>query len=215
LNIRRHLSYANVGVTVCLFLILAGGAAYATGELGSRDIKDNSLRSEDLRNRMAVRGKDVAHNALRGGQIAERTLKAESFAPLVGEGKAVCDLTVATGSVECVKTSIKLKRRSRLLVVATGGQESGGVLTHASCAINIDGIDVGGGAAPGEEAIDNTSSAAQNGFALTFVTAGNAPPFHDGTLRRGRHAVALSCEKGVGSPKIDQPQISVLGIASG
>jgi hypothetical protein len=214
-KIRRHLSYANVGVTVCLFLILAGGAAYATGELGSRDIRDNSLRSEDLKNRKAVRGTDVARNALRGGQIAERTLKAESFAPLAGEGKAVCDLTAATSAVECVKTSIRLKRRSRLLVVATGGQESGGVPTHASCAINIDGIDVGGGAAPGEEAVDNTSSAAQNGFALTFVTAGNAPPFHDGTLRRGRHTVALSCEKGIGSPKIDQPQISVLGIASG
>ena len=80
---------------------------------------------------------------------------------------------------------------------------------------NVDGIDVGGGAAPGEEAVDNTSSAAQNGFALTFVTAGSAPPFRDGVLRRGRHTVTLSCEKGTGSPKIDQPQISVLGIASG
>jgi hypothetical protein len=89
------------------------------------------------------------------------------------------------------------------------------VPTHAACAITIDGIAVGGGAAPGEEGVDNTSGAAQNGFALTFVTAGNAPPFHDGTLRRGRHAVALTCEKGIGTPKIDQPQISVLGIASG
>jgi hypothetical protein len=34
-EIRRHLSYANIGVTVCLFLILAGGAAYATGGAGS------------------------------------------------------------------------------------------------------------------------------------------------------------------------------------
>lgn len=215
MRIRRHLSYANVGVTVCLFLILAGGAAYATGELGSRDIKDDSLRSEDLKNHRAVRGKDVARNALRGGQIAEPTLKADSFAPLAGNVTAVCDLTAATSAVECVKTSIRLKRRSRLLVVATGGQESASVPTHAACAINIDGIDVGGGAAPGEEAVDNTSSAAQNGFALTFVTAGNAPPFRDGTLRRGRHAVALTCEKGIGTPKIDQPQISVLGIASG
>jgi len=214
-KIRRHLSYANIGVTVCLFMILAGGAAYATGELGSQDIRNNSLRSEDLKNHRAVRGRDVARNALRGGQIAERTLKAQSFAPLAGNGAAVCDLTAATAAVKCVKTSIRLKRRSRLLVVTTGGQESGGVPTHATCAISIDGIDVGGGVAPGEEAVDNTSSAAQNGFALTFVTAGNAPPFRDGTLRRGRHTIALSCEKGIGSPKIDQPQISVLAIASG
>jgi hypothetical protein len=211
---RRHLSYANVGVTICLFLLLAGGLAYATGNIGSHDIVNNSIRSIDLKNREAVRARDVARNSLRGGQIAERTLKAESFAPLAGNGAAICDVTAASSSVDCVKTSIRLRRRSRLLVVATGGQESGGVPTHVSCAINIDGIDVGGGASPGEEAVDNTSSAAQNGFALTFVTAGSAPPFRDGTLRRGRHAVALRCQKGIGSPKIDQPQISVLAIAS-
>jgi hypothetical protein len=213
-KIRRHLSYANVGVTICLFMLLAGGLAYAAGKIGSHEIANNSIRSIDLKNRKAVRAKDVARNSLRGGQIAERTLDAEAFAPLAGEGKAVCDLTAATTAVKCVKTSIQLKKRSRLLVIATGGEESAGVPTHASCAINVDGIDVGGGAAPGEDAVDNTSSAAQNGFALTLVTAGNAPPFHDGTLGRGRHAVALTCEKGVGSPKIDQPQISVLAIAS-
>jgi hypothetical protein len=213
--IRRHLSYANVGVTVCLFLILAGGAAYATGEIGSPEIANNSLRSEDLRNHKAVRGKDVARNALRSGQIAERTLNAQAFAPLAGKGGPDCDLSAATTPVECVKTSIRLKERSRLLVVATGGQQSASVPTHATCGIHIDGTGVGGGAGPGEEAVDNTSGVAQNGFALTFVTAGDAPPFHAGTLRPGRHTVALTCEKGIGSPKIDQPQISVLGIASG
>jgi hypothetical protein len=214
-KIHRHLSYANVGVTICLFLLLAGGLAYATGKIGSREIANNSIRSIDLKNRKGVRAKDVDRNSLRGGQIAERTLAAEDFAPLAGNGRATCSLTGATTPVVCVKTSIRLRQRSRLFVVATGGEESAGVPTHASCAIRIDGTAVGGGVAPGEEAVDNTSGAAQNGFALTIVTSGNAPPFHDGALGRGRHEVALACEKGVGSPKIDQPQISVLGISSG
>jgi hypothetical protein len=214
-RIRRHLSYANVGVTVCLFLILAGGLAYATGKIGSHEIQNDAVKSIDLRNHKAVRGKDVVRNSLRGGQIAESSLDAEAFAPLAGDGKAACDLAATTSPVVCAKTSIRLKRRARLFVVATGGEESSGAPTHATCAIRIDGTGVGGGAAPGEEAVDNTSGSAQNGFALTIVTAGNAPPFHDGALPRGRHAVALTCQKGVGSPKIDQPQISVLAIAGG
>jgi hypothetical protein len=212
---RRHLSYANVGVTICLFATLAGGLAYATGQIGSREVKDNSLKSKDLRNRKGVRGGDVARNSLRGGQIAEGSLDAGAFAPLSGNGSASCDLAAATTPLACAKTAVRLKRRSRLLVVATGGEESAAAPTEASCAIRIDGTAVGGGAAPGEEAVDNTSGAAQNGFALTVVTAGNAPPFRDGTLRRGRHTVALACEKGVGSPRIDQPQVSVLAISSG
>jgi hypothetical protein len=215
-KIRHHLTYANVGVTVCLFLLLAGGAAYAVDKLGSHDIKNNSLKSEDLRNHRAVKGQDVRRNSLGGGQIAEGTLKAAAFAPLAGKGSATsCNLSAATGPVNCVKTSLRLKQRSRLLVIATGGEESSGVPTEASCAIHIDGTGVGGGTGTGEASVDNTSGAAQNGFALTFVTTGDAPPFRHGTLASGRHTVALTCEKGSGSPKIDQPQISVLGIAAG
>jgi hypothetical protein len=215
LTIRRHLTYANVGVTICLFVILAGGLAYATGKIGSHEIKNNSIKSADLKNRKAVRGKDVVRNSLRGGQIDEASLRASAFAPLAGNGAATCDLTTATRPVVCAGTAIRLARPSKLLVIATGGEESTGVPTHATCAIRVDGVPVGGGAAPGEDAVDNTSSAAQNGFALTVVTTGNAPPFHDGALPRGRHTVALTCQKGIGGPKIDQPQISVLGIGSG
>ena len=215
MKIRRHLTYANVGVTLCLFLILAGGIAYATGKIGSHEIKNNSIKSADLKNRKAVRGKDVVGNSLRGAQVAEKTLDAEAFAPLAGNGAATCNLPATATPVACARTSIQLARPSRLLVIATGGQESVGVPTHATCAIRIDGVPVGGGAAPGEDRVDNTSSVAQNGFALTVVTTGNAPPFHDGALQRGKHTIALTCQKAIGRPRIDQPQIAVLGIASG
>ena len=90
MNIRRHLSYANVGVTVCLFLILAGGIAYATGKIGSHEIKNNSIKSVDLKNRKAVRGKDVVRNSLRGSQIAEKTLNAGAFAPVAWNSPTIC-----------------------------------------------------------------------------------------------------------------------------
>ena len=215
MKIRRHLTYANVGVTLCLFLVLAGGIAYATGKIGSHEIKNNSIKSVDLKNRKAVRGKDVVGNSLRGSQIAEKTLNAGAFAPLAGNGAATCDLTTTAAPVACARAPIHLARPSRLLVIATGGEESTGVPTHATCAIRVDGIPVGGGAGPGEEQVDNTSSAAQNGFALTTVTSGSAPPFHNGALRPGTHTVALTCQRGIGKPRIDQPQISVLAISSG
>jgi hypothetical protein len=218
MRIRQHLTYANVGVTICLFLVLAGGAAYALSlpknSVGSREIKKHSIRSVNLKKHKAVRGVDVVPNSLRGGQIAERTLNASAFAPLAGKVGRACNLSATTAPVNCVTTSIRLQSRSRLLVIATGGEHGASVPTHASCGIYVDGTAVGGGVAPGQEKVNTTSGAAQNGFALTFITSPSAPTV-DGTLRAGPHVVALRCRKGIGSPTIDQPQISVLGIASG
>jgi hypothetical protein len=49
-GLRSHLTYANVISTLCLFLILAGGAAYAADTIGSSDIIDESILSQDLKN---------------------------------------------------------------------------------------------------------------------------------------------------------------------
>jgi hypothetical protein len=58
-GIRRHATYANVTATLALVLVLAGGTAFAVDKIRSRDIANNSIRSVDLKNRKAVRGKDV------------------------------------------------------------------------------------------------------------------------------------------------------------
>ena len=48
-RIRRHLTYANVMVTVLAFIVLGGGAAYATHlVVNSSDVVDDSLRSVDI-----------------------------------------------------------------------------------------------------------------------------------------------------------------------
>lgn len=70
---RPHLSYANVTATLAL-VVASSGTAYAAATIGSADVVDNSLKSVDLRNGVAVKGQDVADDALTGADIAEGTL---------------------------------------------------------------------------------------------------------------------------------------------
>ena len=46
---RRHLTYANVISSICLFVVL-GGSAYAAKVITGKQIKNNSLTSADIRN---------------------------------------------------------------------------------------------------------------------------------------------------------------------
>lgn len=57
------MSYSNVMSTLAVFLVLAGGSALAAtlpkNSVRSKVVKDNSLRSKDLKNGKAVAGEDV------------------------------------------------------------------------------------------------------------------------------------------------------------
>jgi hypothetical protein len=48
-GMKRHLSYANVISTLCLFLVL-GGTAYAAATITGKQVKNNSLTGADIRN---------------------------------------------------------------------------------------------------------------------------------------------------------------------
>jgi hypothetical protein len=65
---RRHLTYANVMVTLLAFVALGGGAAYAANTIGSADIINNSVRSIDVQNEGANGGglisADLAENSV-------------------------------------------------------------------------------------------------------------------------------------------------------
>jgi hypothetical protein len=76
-RIRGHLTYANVGVTICLFVLL-GGSAYAAAHLKrntvkSKQIKDGQVETQDLADG-AVTGAKVADDSLQGADIDESTL---------------------------------------------------------------------------------------------------------------------------------------------
>jgi hypothetical protein len=206
MGVRRHLSYANVTATVALFVALGGGA-YAVNEVNSREIANDSVRSVDLKNRRAVKGIDVKGNRLTGRQISERTLDARKFARMAGEEALDCNPSSTTAFTTCAAATLRLRRPSRLLVIATGGQESVGGPARAICEVRIDGDPQPLPAQPGEETSDNTSASATNGFARTLVS--------DGMLARGRHRVALACRELSGNARIDVPTIAAIAIGSG
>ena len=68
-----HLNYANITATLAL-VVASSGTAYAAATIGSADVVDNSLKSIDLRDGVAVKSQDVADNGLTGADIAEATL---------------------------------------------------------------------------------------------------------------------------------------------
>jgi hypothetical protein len=69
---RRRLTYANVMSTIAVFGVLGGGA-YAAGQIGSRDIQNNSIHSRDVKNQ-DLKGADIAPDSVSGDDIDESTL---------------------------------------------------------------------------------------------------------------------------------------------
>ncbi len=147
MKIRPHLSYANVAATLALAVALGTGGAYAASEIGSNEIDNNSIRSADLKNRKAVKARDVKRDGLTGKEIKESKLDASEFAPLASDQAGVCDPTGAS-FVDCAAMTIKLPARGRLLVIATGDYFSEGGPAGLDCRIAIDGVNESGASLP-------------------------------------------------------------------
>lgn len=202
---RKHLTYANVTATLALFIALGGGA-YALNKIGSKDIRNGAIRSADLRNRRAVAAQDVRRNSLGRAQISEQSLDASRFAKVAGKEASDCDPNSLTVFVECARASVHLSRPARILVVATGNEESDASGAGANCEIRIDETPSATGVNPGESATDNTDATATNGFARTLVTPDALSP--------GRHNVALACKELIPDARIDAPTIAAIAINS-
>jgi hypothetical protein len=77
MSLRRHLTYANVVSTVCLFLLL-GGVAYAGTQLAKGSVGTNQLKAEAVTKGKlhpnSVNSKKVVDNSLTGSDIQAGTL---------------------------------------------------------------------------------------------------------------------------------------------
>jgi len=204
--IRRHLSYANVTATLALVFAMAGGAAYAVDKINSHDVVNGSIRSIDLKNHKGVRGKDVKRDSLTGRQIDERTLKTGALSRIGGDEDVNCNPNSSRLFTICARVQLTLTKRSKVLVIVTGNQESVGGPAQAGCRVTVDGVREGLGVLPGETVSDNTSPGATNGFARTFVPRN--------TLAIGVHQFALACQEFSGNVRIDTPTIAALAIGS-
>jgi hypothetical protein len=74
-RIRRHLTYANVMVTLLAIGALTGGVAYAANTVFSTDIVNGEVKSVDIGTGQ-VQSVDVKNEGLTGADIADRSLTA-------------------------------------------------------------------------------------------------------------------------------------------
>ena len=74
-RLRKRATFSNVISLIALFVAL-GGSAYAigAGSIGSRELRNNSVRGVDVRNE-TLTGGDVARDSLKGADIDETSLR--------------------------------------------------------------------------------------------------------------------------------------------
>ncbi len=77
--IRPRLTYANVVSTLCLFLALGGGAAFAASKVRSKDIARNAVKSVNLAPG-AVKAPDVFKRAITSGKLALGAVRSNQIA---------------------------------------------------------------------------------------------------------------------------------------
>jgi hypothetical protein len=106
---RRRPTYAEVMSTLALFLALVGGTALAAGlpknSVGSRTVKDGSLRSVDLADGSGVSGADVVDGSLGGADVADGSLGGAalldgSLGAAELAGGSVSGFDIAAGAVD-------------------------------------------------------------------------------------------------------------------
>jgi hypothetical protein len=125
-RIRKHLSYANVMVTILAFIVLTGGTAVALN--GS-----NTVQSDDLGPGAQVKAPDVADNAVNGADVVNGSIRNADLAPAargaraygrvdsnatVTRKKNVVSVTRAGTGIYCIKLGGGINPASAVLVVA-------------------------------------------------------------------------------------------------
>jgi hypothetical protein len=89
IRLRRHLSYSNVVSTLALFLVLSTGVVYAADTIGSSDVIDESLLSQDIKDG-EVKGTELAANSVGTAKIANGTV----------QGLDILDSTIASADIQ-------------------------------------------------------------------------------------------------------------------
>jgi hypothetical protein len=139
--------------------------------------------------------------------VAVRAVALPAFTRGTSAAGPDCDPT-ALPFIDCASAHLRLPHKARVLLIATGGQESVGGAAEADCRLLVDGLQISGETtpptiSPGEAVSDNTDATATNVFALAAISD---------RLARGGHDFSLSCDQGSGNVKIDAPNIAVVMI---
>ncbi|MBJ7359838.1 hypothetical protein [Nocardioides sp.] len=106
MNLRRHLSFANVASATALTLVLGGGVAVAAGlapnSVGSKQIKAQAVKSSDVKNN-GIKGKDIKESSLGTVPSVETVVAdARATAPLGAVPVTVYESAPFTITLRCV-----------------------------------------------------------------------------------------------------------------
>lgn len=204
----RRPSYAELVSTLALVVALGTGGAYAVDQIGSKGIKDNSIRSRDLRNGSAVRGVDVVKDSLGQRQIDESTLVATEIIP-VGTSEGPNCVLASTDEVSCGRVVVRLRRKGRVMAIVSGSivtAEDSPAGVTAQCAVHENGQDFSLNRGIGDAAVV-TSPGSGNGFAHTYLSPNLRPP--------GRYVVELVCSRfGSGTGMVESPTLLAFALTS-
>jgi hypothetical protein len=97
-RIRARLTYANVVATLALFIAVSTGGAYAANTIGSADVIDNSLLSQDIKDG-EVKAADIGTGQVVGSRIADETIKSADIADGRVAGVDIATNAITTGKI--------------------------------------------------------------------------------------------------------------------
>lgn len=89
-RIRQRLTYANVVSTLALFLVLTGGAAYATRKIGSHELRGGAVTTAKIKRNAVTRSKikaeaistaKIAKGVVTNARLADGAVSLEKLAP--------------------------------------------------------------------------------------------------------------------------------------
>jgi len=166
----------SLAVSVLALVVASTGTSYATGLIGSADIKNNSVASVDIKDK-TIQGKDVKTGSLGAKQVKDGSLRARDFkadqlpagktGPQGPAGVGRWALVDATGAI--IAQSGGFSVTAAYPTLAPAGADTTGLRANGNVYINA-GEDLSNNGVLAVVALQNTVD--QNGDA---VTNGRAP----------------------------------------
>lgn len=163
----------SMAVSVMALVVASTGTSYATGLIGSADIKNNSVSSVDIKDK-TIKGKDVKTGAIGAKQVKDGSLRSRDFkagqlpaGPQGPAGVGRWALVDATGAI----------------IAQSGGFS----VTAAYPTLAPSGTDVAGLRANGNVYINAGENLANNGI-LAVVALQNTVDQNGDTITNGRAA---------------------------
>ena len=177
----------SMAVSVMALVVASTGTSYATGLIGSDDIRNNSIQSKDIKNK-TIQGKDIKNSTIGARQVKDGQLPAGPKGAQGPAGVGRWALVDATGAI--VAQSGGFSVTAAYPTLAAAGPDTAGLRANGNVYIDA-GEDLTNNGVLAVVALQNTVD--QNGDGVTNgrATGADANPEFAGEIS------AAMCQPGV------------------